>query len=148
MIVTKTIKPVKPRVFTKHDISQFFGIQPTRVTNWEAGRTLKLKPSILEASGRGTRNLYSVGDVYKTGLAILLLAVGYSSKVVQRAVDAAPGHIEHAKWMFIEYPSGSQEPRIRWSRKPPLMRADLAHGHIVNLANIRKSVDELMANRR
>jgi hypothetical protein len=25
---------------------------------------------------------------------------------------------------------------------------DLAHGHIVNLANIRKSVDELMSKRR
>jgi len=145
MIVTDTTKAVKRRVFTKHDISEFFGIPPTRVTNWEAGRTIRLKPSILEASGRGTRNLYSVGDVYKTGLAILLLAVGYSSKVVQRAVDQSPGHIEHAKWMFIEHLSGSQEPRIRWSREPPLMRAELVHGHIVNLADIRKSVDELIA---
>src|SRR5215470_13058401 len=102
MIVANTIKRVKPHVFTKHDISHVFGIPATRVTNWEAGRTIKLRPSIHEASGRGTRNLYSLGDVYKTGLAIVLLSVEYSSKVVQRAVDQAPGHIEHARWLFIE----------------------------------------------
>ena len=143
MIVAKTISHVKP-VFTKHDISQVFGIPATRVTNWEAGRTIKLRPSLLEASGRGTRNVYSLADLYKTGLAIRLLAVGYSGDVVQRAIDEAPRHIEHSEWILVEHLSNSEVPRIRWSLKVPRFGPNMAHGHIVNLANIRKVVDQLI----
>lgn len=143
MIVSDTITPVNPLVFTKRDISRFFGIPETRITNWEAGRTIKLKPSIMQASGRGTRNLYSIGDVYKSCLALLLLSVGYSSELVQQAVDEALGRIEHEDWLFVEYPSASGKTRIRWSRNPRLSHG-LAHAHVVNLANIRETVNELV----
>lgn len=148
MIVQHTQSQVKLRklflrrtVFTKHDISQVFGIPETRVTNWEVGRTIKLRPSIQEASGKGTRNIYSLCDVYKTGLAIVLLSVGIAGELVQRAVDDAPGRIELADWLFIEYVSDSTKARIRWSRKPPRLNLRLSNGLIINLANIRKAVN-------
>jgi hypothetical protein len=143
MTVTHTIKSVNTPVFTKRDISQIIGIPETRITNWEAGRTIKLKPSILKAAGRGTRNLYSLGDVYKSYLAIVLLSVGYSGELVQQAIDEAPGRIEHEDWLFVEHPSDSGETRIRWSRKPRLSHG-LAHAHVVNLANIREAAKELI----
>ena len=66
--------------FTASQITQITGVKRTRLQQWlEKGY---LSPSIQQASGHGTRNIYSIVDVYSIAIFKKIIESGLSRKVV------------------------------------------------------------------
>ncbi len=133
-------------IFQRRDISRILGIPFSRLANWEAGRTLKLTPSIREARGGGSSNLYSRSDVYVIALADMLLHLGYPGESVQAVIDPATRMspdgtipIEHRAWLRIVWLSKGK-PQIVWSMGPEIDRTALAV-YCLNVAKLRATVD-------
>ena len=64
------------QTFEFREMIEVLGMSASRAKNWTVGRPFKLEPSIRTASGQGSRNLYSVEDVYLMGVANELSHVG------------------------------------------------------------------------
>jgi DNA-binding transcriptional MerR regulator len=64
------------------------GMSATKAKNWTVGRPFKLEPSIRTASGQGSRNLYSMEDVYLLGIANDLSHAGMAAGAIGELVAA------------------------------------------------------------
>ena len=69
-------------VFTLGEVAELLQAPKTRIKNWTIGRPLRIVPRILAAQGKGSRNLYSVEDVYVFALANQLGKDGFSVKTI------------------------------------------------------------------
>jgi hypothetical protein len=65
-------------------------MSPTKAKNWTVGRPFKLEPSIRtwRPAGQGSRNLYSLDDLYLMGLANELSKAGMAAKAIGKLVEA------------------------------------------------------------
>src|ERR1700739_1976201 len=92
-------------VFELGEIAKILGMTLTKTKNWTVGRPFKLEPSIKPASGHGTRNLYSLDDVYLMGLANELSKVGMAANAIGKLVEAVrvrfPNGLGGVDAMFI-----------------------------------------------
>ena len=134
-------------IFQRRDIARILGIPPSRLNNWEAGRTIKLVPSMREAGGSGSSNLYSLSDVYVIALADTLLHLGYPGESVQAVINPATKMapdgripIHHCGWLRIVWRSKGK-PQIVWSMGPEIERNALAV-YCLNVAKLRATVDD------
>jgi DNA-binding transcriptional MerR regulator len=73
-------------VFELAEVAEVLGMPKSKVKNWTIGRPLRITPSVRVASGKGTRNLYSVEDVYVLTLANQLNEDGFSPKAIQAVI--------------------------------------------------------------
>jgi hypothetical protein len=64
------------------------GMSSTKAKNWTVGRPFKLEPSIRTARGQGSRNLYSLEDVYLMGIANDLSLSGVAAAAVGKLIAA------------------------------------------------------------
>jgi DNA-binding transcriptional MerR regulator len=63
-------------------------MSPTKAKNWTVGRPFKLEPSIRTwRPGQGSRNLYSLDDVYLMGLANELSEAGMAANAIGKLVE-------------------------------------------------------------
>ena len=76
------------QTFEFREMIAILGMSPSRAKNWTVGRPFKLEPSIRTASGQGSRNLYSLEDVYLMGLADVLSRGGMSAGAIGELVAA------------------------------------------------------------
>src|SRR5580693_3679788 len=74
--------------FEFREMSRILGMSPSRAKNWTVGRPFKLEPSIRTASGQGSRNLYSLEDVYLMGVANELSHAGMAAAWIGELVSA------------------------------------------------------------
>ena len=75
-------------VFELGEIAKILGMPITTVKNWTIGRPFTIEPSIKTASGHGSRNLFSLEDVYLMGLANELSKAGMAAKAIGKLVEA------------------------------------------------------------
>jgi hypothetical protein len=66
------------------------------VKNWTIGRPLRLLPTLRQAQGTGSRNLYSREDLYRFALAKQLSGDGFSMTTLQRVTDFV-GQFDNSK---------------------------------------------------
>src|SRR5437762_201021 len=95
------------QVFTLGEVAAILQLPKSRVKNWTIGRPLKIIPKVLAAKGTGSRNLYSIEDVYVMGFIKQLSEDGFSSKTIKQLL-ALHGEM----WAVLEEPTPS-------SRKAP-----------------------------
>jgi hypothetical protein len=74
--------------FEFREMIDVLGMSPTKAKNWTVGRPFKLEPSIRTASGQGSRNLYSLEDVYLMGVANELSHAGMAAGAIGELVAA------------------------------------------------------------
>lgn len=79
------------QTFEFREMIDVLAMSPSRAKNWTVGRPFKLEPSIRTASGQGSRNLYSLEDVYLMGVANELSHVGMAAAAIGELVAALKG---------------------------------------------------------
>ena len=76
------------QTFEFREMIRVLGMSAATGKNWTVGRPFKLEPSIRTATGHGSRNLYSVEDVYVMGLAHELNKAGMAANAIGKVVGA------------------------------------------------------------
>lgn len=76
------------QTFEFREMIDVLGMSPSRAKNWTVGRPFKLEPSIRTASGQGSRNLYSLEDVYLMGVANELSHAGMAAGAIGELMSA------------------------------------------------------------
>jgi len=69
-------------VFTIGEVAEILHAPLSRIKNWTVGRPFKIVPRIMAAKGKGSRNLFSLEDVYILALVNQLHMDGLSNKVI------------------------------------------------------------------
>ncbi|HEV2380304.1 MAG TPA: MerR family transcriptional regulator [Terriglobia bacterium] len=75
---------LRTEVFTIGEVAQILAIPQTRVKNWTIGRPLWIIPTVRMAAGKGSRNLYSIRDVYAIAVANHLIEDGFTTDAIRR----------------------------------------------------------------
>jgi hypothetical protein len=75
-------------VFELGDIAKILGMPIAKAKNWTIGRPMTIEASIRTASGHGSRNLFSLEDVYVMGVANELSKAGMAANAIGKLVGA------------------------------------------------------------
>lgn len=109
-------------VFTLGEVAELLQVPKTRIKNWTIGRPLRIVPRILAGQGKGSRNLYSLEDVYVFALVNQLYRDGFTNEAIKYVLDAVfltpkLGPVHHfvltnqkGKW----YPRFFQTGELKW----------------------------------
>jgi hypothetical protein len=78
------------KVFELLEMEKILGLKTGKAKNWTNGRTgIVIEPSVRKASGTGSRNLYSLQDLYLLGVAEEFSKAGFAAKAIGRLLEAA-----------------------------------------------------------
>lgn len=109
-------------VFELPEMAEVLGMPLTKARNWTIGRPLELPASVRKASGAGTRNLYSIDDVYLMGVANEFSKAGFAAKAIGKLVEALDASkLANMDWLTV-YRMGKGEEKkfyIREGKVPP-----------------------------
>lgn len=97
-------------VFTLGAVAKLLGLPKTRVKNWTIGRPLRIVPEISAGQGKGSRNLYSLEDVYVFALVNELDRDGFSSRTIKGILALDGAH------MFLEFEGPPQRVQVSLGR--------------------------------
>jgi DNA-binding transcriptional MerR regulator len=76
------------QVFELPEMAEILGLGLARAKNWTNERTgLVIQPSIRTATGTGTRNLYSLEDLYVMGIAREFSKAGFAPKEIGKLLE-------------------------------------------------------------
>ena len=76
-------------VFTLGEVAEILEVPKSRIKNWTIGRPLKIIPKVRAFRGKGSRNLYSLEDVYLLAFVNQLHNDGLSNKLIEYVIDGA-----------------------------------------------------------
>jgi hypothetical protein len=76
------------QTFEFREMIKILGMSPTKAKNWINDRPFTIEASIRTASGQGSRNLYSLEDVYLMGVANELSHTGMAAAAIGKLVAA------------------------------------------------------------
>jgi DNA-binding transcriptional MerR regulator len=74
-------------VFTVAEVAEIVQVSKSRIKNWTIGRPLKIVPKVRAYRGKGSRNLYSLQDVYLFALVTQLHDDGLSTKLIEYILE-------------------------------------------------------------
>src|SRR5262249_12209359 len=145
--------PLNEPFFMLAEVAQILDMPESRVKNWTIGRPLTITP-LIPAYGTGTRNLYSVYDIYRMAIAKHMNASGGMARAVQAVVDKVGTSFGSSAFALIEIPQlqkrgGELEVSIVFDRgratsglRQVLRKvASSFCCHVVNLRTIVQDVD-------
>jgi DNA-binding transcriptional MerR regulator len=75
-------------LFTIGEMTSIIGMDSDKVKNWMAGKPFEFKPSAKSASGKGSRNIYKIQDLYLLAVANEFSKAGFAGKAIGRLLDA------------------------------------------------------------
>jgi hypothetical protein len=109
---------------------------------WTIGRPLKIQPSIRTSSGKGSRNLYRLEDVYLLGLAYELSKAGMAAKAIGKLLEAVQakrsGGLGNVEVLTVWRPSGKLKFEVRKGKVQP--SAGVLIWQTVNVAAMLKRI--------
>jgi hypothetical protein len=85
LVVTST--PPEP-IFELAEMAKAVGMPFAKAKNWTMGRPIRLQASLRSGMGTGSRNLYSLDDVYMMGVAYECGKAGMAAKAIGKLVEA------------------------------------------------------------
>ncbi len=136
-------------IFELGEIAKVLGMPVTKVKNWTIGRPLKIEPSVKTASGHGSRNLFSLEDVYLIGVANELSKAGMAAKAIGKLVDAVktkfPNGIGGVDTMFV---SRGSKLSYRIETREERVPADATVRFTICVGALRASIDREVAKLR
>jgi hypothetical protein len=138
---TKHARP-NMQTFEFREMIDVLGTSATKAKNWTAGRPFKLEPSIRTATGQGSRNLYSLEDVYLMGVANELSHAGMAAaaigKVMATLQTKFPKGLAEVGTLFVARgPELSYRIESREDRFP----ADVVVQVVIYVKRLRERID-------
>jgi hypothetical protein len=128
------------QVFEINEVAKIVGVDRVKAKNWTASHSAILSPSIRSARGTGSRNLYSVSDVYRMGLAYELRKGGMAVQPIGKVLNQIPARWDRFESLTLWRTSEFAKFEIREGRiSPP---ADVLLWQIVNVADLIRRIDE------
>lgn len=90
-------------IYELSDVARFLGIDKSRLKNWTIGRPFKVRPSVRSATGKGTRNLFCLNDLYAFALVQHLNDAGVPILAIQGLLDKRDGDYfwKNQGWVLI-----------------------------------------------
>src|SRR3989454_4731126 len=89
-------------IFELAEMAKVLGMPLTKARNWTIGRPLSIPASIRTATGTGSRNLYSIEDVYLMGLANEFSKAGFAAKAIGRLLEAVDAkRLAEIDWLTV-----------------------------------------------
>jgi hypothetical protein len=137
------------QTFEFREMIDVLGMQATKAKNWSAGRPFKLEPSIRTATGQGSRNLYSLDDVYLMGIANDLSLSGMSAGAIGELVSALrerfPDGLGKVDMLYVARAANAGYGiELRVDRLP----ADSIVRLSIHVSRLRREVDQAVRRRR
>lgn len=86
-MLNATTKTNFMQTFEFREMIDVLGMDAAKAKNWTVGRPFKIEASIRTASGHGSRNLYSLEDVYLMGLANELSHAGMAANAIGKLLE-------------------------------------------------------------
>jgi hypothetical protein len=128
------------QTFEFREMIDVLGMSPTKAKNWIVGRPFTIEASIRTASGHGSRNLYSVEDVYLMGVANDLSLSGMAAAAIGKVVAA----------LKVKFPEGlAGVDTLHVCRGPKLTyRIELREDHLPADSVVRLSIAVVRLRRR
>jgi DNA-binding transcriptional MerR regulator len=136
-------------VFELGEIAKILGMPLTKAKNWTIGRPFTIEPSIKTASGHGSRNLYSLDDLYLMGLANELSKAGMAANAIGKLVEAVkakfPGGLSDVETLFV-----SRGPKLayRIETREDRVPADAVVRVVIDVRGLRDRIDREVARLR
>jgi DNA-binding transcriptional MerR regulator len=89
-------------VFELSEMAALLGMSQIKAKNWTAGRPFKIPASVRTATGTGSRNLYSIEDVYLMALANEFSKAGFAAKAIGRLLEAVDAkRLAEMDWLTV-----------------------------------------------
>src|SRR5579864_5649661 len=134
------------KVFELAEMADVLGMPLTKARNWTIGRPLSIPASIRTATGTGSRNLYSIEDVYLMGLANEFSKAGFAAKAIGRLLEAVDAKgLGQMDWLTV-WRAGSLKFYVHEGKAPPPEGVLL--WHTVNIGRLVKVIDRAVEKRR
>jgi DNA-binding transcriptional MerR regulator len=138
----------KPIVFELSQVAGIVGISIDSAKNWVNGRTLQIEPSISKARGKGTRNLFSEGDVYMFFFVDEVARAGFRNEIIRELLPLVEAELEKAEsfppWLIVRRTYGEWRIELREGRSP-LLTLPLEHEEFafcLNLRDVSRKIQE------
>jgi DNA-binding transcriptional MerR regulator len=118
------------------------GMSAATGKNWTVGRPFKLEPSIRTATGHGSRNLYSLEDVWLMGVANELSKAGMAANAIGKLVRAVrakfPNGLASVDTLFI---SRGEKGPYRIETREDRLAADTVVRIAIDVRRLRDRLD-------
>jgi hypothetical protein len=125
-------------------MADVLGMPLTKAKNWTVGRPFKLNASLMEAAGKGTRNLYSIEDVYLMGLAYEFSRAGMAANAIGKLVEvvrgAFPQGLGKIEGLTVWRPTGKLAYQVREGHEQP--KGDVLLWHTLHVAELVACIDQ------
>jgi DNA-binding transcriptional MerR regulator len=90
------------QVFELSEMTELLGMSQVKAKNWTAGRPFKIQASVRTATGTGSRNLYSIEDLYLMALANQFSKAGFAAKAIGKLVKAVDAKkLAQMDWLTV-----------------------------------------------
>ncbi len=133
-------------VFELSEIAALLAMSAVKAKNWTAGRPFKIPASVRTATGTGSRNLYSIEDVYLMALANELSKAGFAAKAIGRLLDAVDAkRLAEMDWLTV-WRAGSLKFYVHEGKTQPPEGVLL--WHTVNVGRLVKLIDKAVERRQ
>ena len=107
------------QIFELSEMAKVLGMPLTKARNWTIGRPLTIPASIRSSTGIGSRNLYSIEDVYLMGLANEFSKAGFAAKAIGRLLEAIDAkQLAEMDWLTV-WRAGSLKFYVHEGKAPP-----------------------------
>lgn len=131
------------QTFEFREMIDMLGMSATKAKNWTVGRPFKLEPSIRTATGQGSRNLYSLEDVYLMGVANDLSHAGMAAAAIGKLVAALrakfPNGLAEVDTLYVvRGPNSAYRIELREDRLPKQSVIRLT----INLVKLRDQINQ------
>src|SRR5260370_38087844 len=89
-------------IFELSEMAKLLGVPFTKARNWTIGRPLSIPASVRTATGTGSRNLYSIDDVYLMGLANEFSKAGFAAMAIGKLLEVADAkRLAEMDWLTV-----------------------------------------------
>jgi len=136
-------------VFELGEIVKLLDMSPVKAKNWTIGRPFKLDASIKTASGQGSRNLYSLEDVYLMGVANEMSHAGMAAKAIGKLVAALRSKFpEGLSGVDRLYLTRGEKLSYRIETRQDRIPANTVVALVVDLSTLRNRIEERLRRSR
>jgi len=141
--------PSREPIFELAEMAKVVGMPFTKAKNWTMGRPIRFRASLRSGMGTGSRNLYSLDDVYFMGIAYECSKTGMAAKAIGRLIDEVrkrfPAGLHGIDMLYAwRGPKLTYRIETRESRVPP----DAVARIVLDVRRLRERVDREVGRMR
>jgi hypothetical protein len=134
-------RPAEP-IFELAEMAKVVGMPFSKAKNWTMGRPIRFRASLRSGMGTGSRNLYSLDDVYLVAIAHECSKTGMAAKAIGKLIDAVRMKLPaglHGVGMLYAWRGPKLTYRIE--AREDRLSADTVVRLVINVRALRATVD-------